>query len=110
MIIMSLHSVNPGMKVTTMTPYFYSIFGLCMYIFHLVRGQENLNSRSKMAHLPLKSGNVSCLPPYNMAKTLSYRVKTTSKLFVAPFSMAKTFSAPPFCRGKTSRAPPPPVL
>ena len=24
-----------------------------MYIFHLVKGQENFNSRSKMAHLPL---------------------------------------------------------
>ena len=24
-----------------------------MYIFHLAKGQENLNSRSKMAHLPL---------------------------------------------------------
>ena len=54
MIIMSLHLVNPGMKVTTMTPFFYSIFGLYyMYIFHLAKGQENLNSRSKMAHLPL---------------------------------------------------------
>ena len=36
-------------------------------------------------------------PPYNMAKTSSYYVKTTPKLFVPPpFSMAKTFSAPPF--------------
>ena len=44
-----------------------------------------------------------------MAKTSSYRVKTIPKLFVPPFSMAKTFSAPPppFCRGETSRAPPP---
>ena len=57
MIIMSLHLVNPGMKATTMTPYFYSIFGLYryMYIFHLAKGQENLNSRSKMAHLPLSA-------------------------------------------------------
>ena len=54
-IIMSLYSVKPGMKVSTMTPYFYSIFGLyIMYIFHFVKGQEDLNSRSKMAHLPLR--------------------------------------------------------
>ena len=57
----------------------------------------------------LKSGNFSCPPAYNKAKTSSYHVKTTPKLFVPPpFSMAKTFSAPPFRRGKTSRAPPPP--
>ena len=31
----------------------------------------------------LKSGNFSC-PPYNMAKTSSYRVKSTPKLFVPP--------------------------
>ena len=42
----------------------------------------------------LKSGNFSC-PPYNMAKTSSYRVKTTSKLFLPPFSMAKICSAFP---------------
>ena len=46
----------------------------------------------------LKSGNFS-RPPYNMAKTSSYRVKTTPKLFVPPFSMVKTFSAPPFSSG-----------
>ena len=28
-----------------------------MYIFHLAKGQENLNSRSKMAHLPLRLDN-----------------------------------------------------
>ena len=56
----------------------------------------------------LKSGNFLC-HPYNMAKTSSYVEKTTPKLFVPPpppFSMAKTFSALPFHRGKTSRAPP----
>ena len=26
-----------------------------MYIFHFVKGQENFNSRSKMAHLPLNA-------------------------------------------------------
>ena len=31
----------------------------------------------------LKSGSFSC-PPYNMAKTSSYRVKSTPKLFVPP--------------------------
>ena len=29
-----------------------------MSIFHLAKGQENLNSRSKMAHLPLR-GTIS---------------------------------------------------
>ena len=31
-IIMSLYSVNLGMKVTTMTPYLYSIVGLYICI------------------------------------------------------------------------------
>ena len=51
------------------------------------------------------------LPPsFNMAKTSSYSIKTTPKLFVPPpFCMAETFPAPPppFHRGKTSRAPSP---
>ena len=42
-----------------------------------------------------------------MAKTSSYHVKTNPNFLCPPFSMAKTFSAaPPFRRGKTSRAPP----
>ena len=31
-----------------------------MYIFHLAKGQENLNSRSKMAHLPLSGIGLYC--------------------------------------------------
>ena len=31
-----------------------------MYIFHLAKGQENLNSRSKMVHLPLSTGRSRC--------------------------------------------------
>ena len=53
----------------------------------------------------LKSGNCS-RPPYNMAKTSSYRVKTTQNFLCPPFSTANTFSAPPFRRGKSSRVPP----
>ena len=55
----------------------------------------------------LKSGNFS-RPPNNMAKTSSYRVKTTPKLFVPPPSAwLKLFPPPPpFRRGKTSRDPP----
>ena len=49
-------------------------------------------------------------PPINMAKTSSYRVKTTSKLVVPPPLSAwlKLFLPPPlpFRRGKTSHAPP----
>ena len=33
--------------------FLFHFWIIYMYIFHLVRGQENLNSRSKMAHLPL---------------------------------------------------------
>ena len=46
-------------------------------------------------------------PPFNMAKTPSYCVKTTPKLGVLlpPFSMAETFSTA-FLRGKTSHASP----
>ena len=54
------------------------------------------------APLPLKSGNVLCLP-FNMAKTSSYRAKNIPKLCVPPpsFSMAKTLSAPHVRRRKT---------
>ena len=43
----------------------------------------------------LKSGNFS-RPPYNMAKTSSYRVKTTPKLFVPPLQHDLNFFRPPF--------------
>ena len=55
---------------------------------------------------PFKGWKLFVPPPITMAKTSSFRVKTTSKLVVPPFSMPKTFSVPPFCRGKTSLAPP----
>ena len=56
----------------------------------------------------LKSGNFTRPPPYNMAKTSSYHVKSTPKLFVPPASeWLKLFPPPPFRKGKTSRAPPP---
>ena len=57
----------------------------------------------------LKSGNFSC-PPYNMAKTSSYRVKTTPKLFVLPLQHGNNFFRPPFDRGKTPRALSLPVI
>ena len=75
---------------------------------NLLRPPPPPQDRVKLFAPPLlKSGNFS-RPPYNMAKTSSFRIKTTPKLFVPPppFSMAKTFSAPPFCRRKTSSAPP----
>ena len=53
----------------------------------------------------LKSGKF-WHPPYNMAKTSSYREKLPQNFLCSPFSMAKSFSAPLFRRGKTSRAPP----
>ena len=34
--------------------FLFHFWIIYMYIFHLVKGQENLNSRSKMAHLPLR--------------------------------------------------------
>ena len=48
----------------------------------------------------LKSGNFLHHPPFNMAKISSYHVKTTPKLVVPPFTMAKTFF----------RHPPPPLF
>ena len=58
----------------------------------------------------LKSGNFS-RPPYNMAKTSSYRVKTTPKLFAPPPPSAwlKLFP-PPLFVGVKLHVPPPPVL
>ena len=46
---------------------------------------------------PFKEWKLFAPHPFNMAKTSSYCVKTTPKLFLSPppFSMAKTFSAPP---------------
>ena len=100
-----------------------SVYGLCLLRdWSLITGRGGLQNgkiagpklfapppqdRVKLFAPPLlKSGNFT-RPPYNMAKTSSYRVKSTPKLFVPPpFRMAKTFSAPPFRRGKTSRAPP----
>ena len=51
-------------------------------------------------------GKLLCPPPFNMAKTSSYHVKTIPNIVCPPpFSTAKTFSAPPLPRGKTSHAP-----
>ena len=57
----------------------------------------------------LKSGNF-LRPPFNIAKTSSYRIETTPKLVVLPFSMAKTLFAPAplFIRVKLDIPPPPP--
>ena len=33
--------------------FLFNFWIIYMYIFHLAKGQENFNSRSKMAHLPL---------------------------------------------------------
>ena len=64
----------------------------------------------------LKSGNFLRPPPpppphFNMAKTSSHSVKTTPKLVVPPFSMAKTFFAPPplLFIGVKLHMPPPPL-
>ena len=57
----------------------------------------------------LKSGNFS-RPPYNMAKTSSYRVKTTPKLFVPPPSAWLKLFPPPLFIGVKLHVPPPPVL
>ena len=57
----------------------------------------------------LKSGNISC-PPYNMAKTSSYRVKSTPKLFVPPPSAWLKLFPPPLFVGVKLHVPPPPVL
>ena len=35
--------------------FLFHFWVIYMYIFHFVKGQDNLNSRSKMAHLPLRA-------------------------------------------------------
>ena len=100
-----------------------SVYGLCLLRdWSLITGRGGLQNgkiagpklfapppqdRVKVFAPPLlKSGNFT-RPPYNMAKTSSYRVKSTPKLFVPPPSeWLKLFPPPPFRRGKTSRAPP----
>ena len=59
----------------------------------------------KLSTTPPLKMETFCVSPFNMAKTSSYRIKITPKLVVPLFSMAKTFSAPLFRRGKTSHAP-----
>ena len=51
-------------------------------------------------------------PLLQYGSNLKLQHKNYPKSFCAPppISMAQHFSAPPFRRGKTSRAPPPPVL
>ena len=78
------------------------------------RGSETFcapppQDRVKLFAPLLLKGGIFFVPPITMAKTSSSHAKTTSKLFVPPppFSMVKTFSTPPFHRGKTSHAPPP---
>ena len=44
---------------------------------------------------PFKEWKLYALP-YNMAKTSSYRVKTTPKLFVPPLQNSSNFFRPPF--------------
>ena len=77
----------------------------------------------RFLHFP-QDGDKCCAPPplflfkgwklfaplFSIAKTSCSCVKTTSKRFVSPFSMVKTFSTltPFFRRCKTSLAPPPP--
>ena len=46
-------------------------------------------------------------PPYNMAKTSSYRVKSTPKLFVPPPSEWLKLFLPPLFVGVTLHVPPP---
>ena len=55
----------------------------------------------------LKRGNFSRPPPYNMAKTSSYRIKTTPKLFVPPLQHGQNFFRPPLFVGVKLHVPPP---
>ena len=49
-------------------------------------------------------------PPYNMAKTSSYRVKNYPKTFCAPPSARLKLFPPPLFVGVKLHVPPPPVL
>ena len=46
-------------------------------------------------------------PPYNMAKTSSYRVKSTPKPFVPPLQNGSNFPPPPLFVGVKLHVPPP---
>ena len=61
----------------------------------------------KTFHAPLLNSGTFLCSPFTIAKT--YSVKTTSKLVVPPFSMAKTFCAPLFIWVKL-HMPPAPVV
>ena len=50
------------------------------------------------------------VPLFSMSKTSINHVKTTQNVLCPFFRMAKTFSIPPFCRGKTSLVPLPPTI
>ena len=67
-----------------------------------------LQDRVKLFVPPLlKSGNFTC-PPYNMAKTLSYRVKTSPKNVVPPpHSEWLKLLSPPLFVGVKLHVPPP---
>ena len=58
----------------------------------------------------LKGGNILCLP-ISMAKTSSFREKTTLKCFLPPLQHGlNSFSPPPFRRGKLHPPPTTPVF
>ena len=59
---------------------------------------------------PFKEWKLFTPPPYNMAKTSSYHVKTTPKLFVPPPSAWLKLFRPPLFVGVKLHVPPPPVL
>ena len=49
--------MNPGIKVSTVTPYFLlHLLLIHKHIFHIAK--KHFNSRSKIAHLSLKRGTV----------------------------------------------------
>ena len=100
-------------------------FYLCIRDWSLITGRGGLQNgkiagpklfapppqdRVKLFAPPLlKSGNFT-RPPYNMAKTSSYHVKSTPKLFVPPPSEWRKLFPPPLFLGVKLHVPPPPVL
>ena len=63
--------------------------------------------RVKLFSSPPLKGWKLVVSPFSMAKASSYCVSYPINMLCPPsFNMAKTFSAPPFCRGKTSLAAP----
>ena len=114
-----IHNIKVVLLTTTETSCMHGAHTVYLWDWSLITGRGGGATKWDFfaPHPPQDRGKTVCAltfkewelfahpPPFNMAKTPSYHVKTTPKLFVPPFSIAKTSSAPslfvgvklPFC-------------